>query len=150
MARAASTSCSTSCGKEKSCTRMRSRRGVASARAVRLEPARHPTTRPAAEPPAIARNVRLSTIEELRYQRNGGDRNPKTVSSHYHRAKGKAMRHALKLVVGMTVVLAGRDAAQVSSPSRSTDAARRAQSLLQRMTLEEKIGQLNLSAGVSL
>jgi beta-glucosidase len=48
----------------------------------------------------------------------------------------------------MTVVTAGRASAQASMPS--ADATRRAQSLLRQMTLEEKIGQLNLAAGVSL
>lgn len=54
----------------------------------------------------------------------------------------------LQLVVGMTVMAAGRTAAQVSIAS--ADAARRAQALLRQMTLEEKIGQLNLAAGVGL
>jgi beta-glucosidase len=48
----------------------------------------------------------------------------------------------------MTVVSAGRASAQVATPG--ADAARRAQVLLRQMTLEEKIGQLNLAAGVGL
>ncbi len=44
------------------------------------------------------------------------------------------------LVVGIALVTAGRAPAQVS----------KARDLLRRMTLEEKIGQLNLAAGVSL
>ncbi|HEX4602336.1 MAG TPA: beta-glucosidase BglX [Gemmatimonadales bacterium] len=69
-------------------------------------------------------------------------------------AEGKAMRHPtrasrvlLQLLVGLTVVTAGTAAAQVAISS--VDAARRAQSLLRQMTLEEKIGQLNLAAGVT-
>jgi beta-glucosidase len=54
----------------------------------------------------------------------------------------------LPLLVGMTVVSAGRASAQVGTPG--ADAARRAQALLRQMTLEEKIGQLNLAAGVGL
>src|SRR5262245_12563950 len=60
---------------------------------------------------------------------------------------GKTMR-VLHLVVGMTVATAGRASAQV--PSASSDATRRAQALLRQMTLDEKIGQLNLAAGVAL
>ncbi len=56
------------------------------------------------------------------------------------RRRTRARLVVLQLVVGMTAVTAGRASAQVS----------RAQALLRRMTLEEKIGQLNLSAGVSL
>ncbi len=63
-----------------------------------------------------------------------------------HRTGGRPV--LLQLVAGMTLVMAGRFAAQV--PIASADAARRAQALLRRMTLEEKIGQLNLSAGAGL
>ena len=63
-----------------------------------------------------------------------------------HRARGRLV--VLQLVVGMTVVTVGRATAQVSIAG--ADAARRAQVLLRQMTLEEKIGQLNLAAGVGL
>jgi len=63
-----------------------------------------------------------------------------------HRTRAKLV--VLQLVVGMTSVTAGSASAQV--PSASVDAARRAQALLRQMTLEEKIGQLNLAAGVGL
>jgi beta-glucosidase len=64
------------------------------------------------------------------------------------------MRHTrgrlvlLQLAVGMSFVTAGSGSAQVSISS--ADATRRAQSLLEQMTLEEKIGQLNLAAGVGM
>src|SRR5438034_7907549 len=54
----------------------------------------------------------------------------------------------LQAAVGMTFLSAGSASAQV--PIVSPDAARRARSLLKEMTLEEKIGQLNLAAGVGL
>src|SRR5437773_7315793 len=54
----------------------------------------------------------------------------------------------LQVAVGMTFLSAGSASAQV--PIVSADAARRARSLLKEMTLEEKIGQLNLAAGVGL
>jgi len=63
-----------------------------------------------------------------------------------HRTRAKLV--VLQLVVGITSVTAGSASAQV--PSASVDAARRAQALLRQMTLEEKIGQLNLAAGVGL
>lgn len=56
------------------------------------------------------------------------------------------MRLYLHLFVCLTLVTARSSIAQVS---RSTPAAR-AQALLRQMTLEEKIGQLNLAAGVNL
>ena len=52
------------------------------------------------------------------------------------------------LVLALMVVIAGRASAQVSGASAA--AARRARALLSQMTLEEKIGQLYLSAGVGL
>ena len=57
------------------------------------------------------------------------------------------MRRVL-LIVGMTVMAAGHTAAQVSRAG--TDPTRRARALLAHMTLDEKIGQLNLAAGVAL
>ena len=54
----------------------------------------------------------------------------------------------LQLAAGIALIAAGSAAAQVPGPS--ADAARRARSLLSHMTLEEKIGQLYLSAGVGL
>jgi beta-glucosidase len=54
----------------------------------------------------------------------------------------------LQLAVGMTLVTARSASAQV--PISNAEATRRAQSLLRHMTLEEKIGQLNLSSGVSM
>src|SRR5437870_11634199 len=56
----------------------------------------------------------------------------------------------LQAAVGMTFLSAGSASAQVPPPIVSADAARRARSLLKEMTLEEKIGQLNLAAGVGL
>ena len=58
------------------------------------------------------------------------------------------MRRVLRLVVGMIVAAAGHAPAQVSRASG--DATRRARALLGQMTLDEKIGQLNLAAGVAL
>ena len=63
-----------------------------------------------------------------------------------HRTRGTLV--LLQLVVGITSATAGSAAAQVSSAS--ADATRRAQALLRQMTLDEKIGQLNLAAGVGL
>ncbi|HET9708447.1 MAG TPA: glycoside hydrolase family 3 N-terminal domain-containing protein, partial [Gemmatimonadales bacterium] len=57
------------------------------------------------------------------------------------------MRYLL-LAAGIALVAAGSTAAQVPGPN--ADAARRARALLSQMTLEEKIGQLYLSAGVGL
>jgi len=54
----------------------------------------------------------------------------------------------LRLVAGIAVVAASSGAAQAPRPS--ADAARRARALLSQMTLQEKIGQLYLSAGVAL
>ena len=54
----------------------------------------------------------------------------------------------LQLAAGIALIAAGSAAAQVPGPN--ADAARRARSLLSQMTLEEKIGQLYLSAGVGL
>lgn len=54
----------------------------------------------------------------------------------------------LQMLAGLTVATAGRTSAQ--APSSSADATRRAQALLRQMTLDEKIGQLNLAAGVAL
>jgi beta-glucosidase len=62
------------------------------------------------------------------------------------RTRGRLV--VLPLAVGMTLVTAGSSPAQVSIAS--ADAAGRAQSLLKQMTLEEKIGQLNLAAGFGL
>ena len=66
-----------------------------------------------------------------------------------------AMRHRtlgrlalLLLVLYLTSVMAEGASAQASIAS--PESVRRAQSLLRQMTLEEKIGQLNLAAGVSL
>ena len=56
-----------------------------------------------------------------------------------HHTSGRLL--FLQLFVGMTLATAGNSSAQVS---------RRAQSLLGQMTLEKKIGQLNLAAGVGL
>jgi len=56
-----------------------------------------------------------------------------------HRMRGRLV--VLQLVAGMTLVTTGEAVAQASS---------RAQALLRQMTLEEKIGQLNLAAGVGL
>jgi beta-glucosidase len=64
------------------------------------------------------------------------------------RHRTRATLVVLQLVVSMTSVTAARASAQ--APTASTDAARRAQALLRQMTLEEKIGQLNLAAGVGL
>ena len=65
------------------------------------------------------------------------------------------MRHTIKrtlvflqLLVGIAMVTASNSPAQVSIAN--ADATRRAASLLRQMTLEEKIGQLNQAAGVSL
>ena len=55
---------------------------------------------------------------------------------------------SLQLLAGMALVSAGSAAAQVSIAN--ADAARRAASLLRQMTLEEKIGQLNLASGVGM
>lgn len=63
-----------------------------------------------------------------------------------HRAKDRLV--FLQLVVGIASVAAGSASAQVSIAS--ADATHRAASLLRQMTLEEKIGQLNLAAGVAL
>ena len=63
-----------------------------------------------------------------------------------HRTRGKLA--LLPLAVGMALVTARSAFAQVSIWSPET--TRRAQSLLKQMTLEEKIGQLNLSAGISM
>jgi beta-glucosidase len=54
----------------------------------------------------------------------------------------------LQLVAGIALAAAGSASAQI--PAASADVARRARSLLSQMTLEEKIGQLYLSAGVAL
>ncbi|HKE90407.1 MAG TPA: beta-glucosidase BglX [Gemmatimonadales bacterium] len=54
----------------------------------------------------------------------------------------------LRLVAGIAVVAAGSGASQ--APRASADAGRRARALLSQMTLQEKIGQLYLSAGVAL
>jgi beta-glucosidase len=53
-----------------------------------------------------------------------------------------------QLVFAFMVIIAARASAQVSGAS--ADAARRARTLLSQMTLEEKIGQLYLSAGPGL
>lgn len=50
------------------------------------------------------------------------------------------------LIVGLTLAAAG---ASGQTSLASADAARRARSLLKQMTLDEKIGQLNLTAGVT-
>jgi beta-glucosidase len=63
-----------------------------------------------------------------------------------HRMRGRLV--LLPLAVGMVVFTARSASAQV--PIASPETARRAQSLLKHMTLEEKIGQLNLSAGISM
>ncbi len=63
----------------------------------------------------------------------------------YH-AKGTLA--LLRVVLGMTLATAASSSAQVSIGS--VDAARRAASLLEQMTLEEKIGQLNLASGVAM
>jgi beta-glucosidase len=63
-----------------------------------------------------------------------------------HRMRGRLV--LLPLAVGMVLVTARSAFAQVSIWSPET--TRRAQSLLKQMTLEEKIGQLNLSAGISM
>src|SRR6266568_6370312 len=55
--------------------------------------------------------------------------------------RGEAMRHRTFATLVLLQLVFGRSSAQVS---------RRAQSLLGQMTLEEKIGQLNLAAGVGL
>ncbi|HKN57372.1 MAG TPA: beta-glucosidase BglX [Gemmatimonadaceae bacterium] len=52
------------------------------------------------------------------------------------------------VAVGTTFLSAASSSAQV--PIVSAESARRARSLLKEMTLEEKIGQLNLAAGVGL
>jgi beta-glucosidase len=52
----------------------------------------------------------------------------------------------LPLVLGIMLLAAGRASSQVPG----ADAARRARALLSQMTLDEKIGQLNLAAGVAL
>jgi beta-glucosidase len=54
----------------------------------------------------------------------------------------------LQAAVGMMLFAAGSASAQV--PISSAEATRRAQSLLRQMTLEEKIGQLNLASGVGM
>jgi beta-glucosidase len=54
----------------------------------------------------------------------------------------------LQMAASLVLVAAGGVAAQVPGPN--TDAARRARVLLSQMTLEEKIGQLYLSAGPGL
>jgi beta-glucosidase len=54
----------------------------------------------------------------------------------------------VQLVLALMVVIAARASAQVSGAT--ADAARRARALLSQMTLEEKIGQLYLSAGPGL
>ncbi len=54
----------------------------------------------------------------------------------------------IELALALLVVTAGPASAQVSGAN--ADAARRARALLSQMTLEEKIGQLYLSAGVAL
>jgi beta-glucosidase len=56
--------------------------------------------------------------------------------------------HVLRLVAGIALMTATSSSAQV--PVVSDAAARQARSLLRQMTLEEKIGQLNLAAGVGL
>ena len=65
------------------------------------------------------------------------------------------MRHGTRarlafphVVLGLVLASAGSASAQL--PLVSPDAAQRARSLLARMTLEEKIGQLNLASGVSM
>lgn len=55
---------------------------------------------------------------------------------------------ALQMLAGLIGATAGRISAQAPTPG--ADATRRAQALLRRMTLDEKIGQLNLAAGVGL
>jgi beta-glucosidase len=60
--------------------------------------------------------------------------------------RGKGTSRLLPLIA--CACLASAVGAQ--APSSTADAARRAKSLLARMTLEEKIGQLNLAAGVAL
>lgn len=64
------------------------------------------------------------------------------------RHRAHRSRVLLQLMVGLALARAPSSAAQVSLAN--TDAARRAASLLKQMTLEEKIGQLNLAAGVGL
>ena len=54
---------------------------------------------------------------------------------------------SLGLLASMMVSIAGSATAQ--SPIASTDAIRRAKSLLKQMTVEEKVGQLNLGSGFS-
>lgn len=58
------------------------------------------------------------------------------------------MQNALRLLVVLTVMAAPRAFAQAARPS--TDPGTRARALLRQMTLEEKIGQLNLAAGVGM
>lgn len=58
------------------------------------------------------------------------------------------MRYRAMGMVACLQLAAGLTAAQVIKPS--SDAARRAQALLRQLTLDEKIGQLNLAAGVGL
>lgn len=53
----------------------------------------------------------------------------------------------LELLVGLAMIAAHSAPGQAPS---SADATRRAQALLRQMTLDEKIGQLNLAAGVGL
>ncbi|HEX7018399.1 MAG TPA: beta-glucosidase BglX [Gemmatimonadaceae bacterium] len=54
----------------------------------------------------------------------------------------------LRLAVAMLVLTGSRSFAQ--TPAVGADATRRAEALLKRMTLDEKIGQLNLAAGVGM
>ena len=59
------------------------------------------------------------------------------------------MRHRIAIVLAATIAAStGRSYAQ--APLVNADAARRAAALLKQMTLEEKIGQLNLAAGFNM
>src|SRR5438094_7438232 len=64
------------------------------------------------------------------------------------RHRAHRSRVLLQLLVGLALARAPSSSAQVSLAN--ADAARRAATLLKQMTLEEKIGQLNLAAGVGL
>jgi beta-glucosidase len=63
-----------------------------------------------------------------------------------HTTKGTLV--FLQLLVGIAMLTASSSPAQVTIAN--ADAARRAASLLRQMTLEEKIGQLNLAAGFNV
>ncbi|HEY7236396.1 MAG TPA: glycoside hydrolase family 3 N-terminal domain-containing protein, partial [Gemmatimonadaceae bacterium] len=55
---------------------------------------------------------------------------------------------SLPLIAGLTVLTASTVSAQ--RPIANADATRRAAALLEQMTMDEKIGQLNLAAGVTM